>query len=149
MTLLLLALGAASIVLWVSWSNERARQEVYFGKPLSAWLLDLAANPNDNNARAAFLTAGTNAVPCLLKALAYRPSRPRREVRDAASRLLVFTKLRLTPVQDGPSRNRPREKYKSCKPDQTLPTTGRFLNSMFAESGKGVTDSSGRRAGFV
>ena len=70
-TLALVGLAVVAVSMLVfSRSKERTREEVYFGKPLSEWLIDLGTNPSDNDARKAFIAAGSKAVPCLLQALA-------------------------------------------------------------------------------
>lgn len=93
------AFGATSAVLWRRSVHERCSGPIYLGKPLGDWLADLGANPDDTNARAAFVAAGTNALPCLLQALVY-PKTLRGRTERARRTALAAMRIPIGPLRD-------------------------------------------------
>src|SRR6266581_685504 len=75
----------------VAWRVLPAREPIYHGKPLSAWLEDLNSTSlyTQDTAKAAIRDMGTSAVPALVQVLRARDSRLKLVLMDLAGKQSV------------------------------------------------------------
>ena len=105
---MLLSLAVLAVVVVLAWPREK--EPVYEGRRLSAWLR--LGTHKDQGAREAVLAIGTNALPWLLRTIAYEPSPVRQKMIAAEKRLpMMLRSLPLQRIVEGPTEERVMETY--------------------------------------